>query len=238
MKTVSWFSAGASSAVATKLIIDEVDEIIYIHIDNQHPDSLRFVDECSEWFGREITVLQSPYKTVANAIRGAGGRGYINGPGGAACTRLLKRRVRAEWEMDQEEKLCYVWGLDCGEKGRQDKIIFNMPDQEHRFPLAEKSVSKPRAHEILKASGIKRPVMYDLGYPNNNCIGCVKGGMGYWNKIRIDFPEDFQAMAELERIVGASCINGVYLDELEPDRGRMSDIILDDCGIFCELEKL
>lgn len=32
--------------------------------------------------------------------------------------------------------------------------------------------------------------MYDLGYANNNCIGCVKGGIGYWNKIRIDFPEE------------------------------------------------
>ncbi len=37
--------------------------------------------------------------------------------------------------------------------------------------------------------------MYDLGYPNNNCIGCVKGGMGYWNKIRKDFPEVFQKRA-------------------------------------------
>ena len=31
--------------------------------------------------------------------------------------------------------------------------------------------------------------MYDLGYPNNNCIGCIKGGMGYWNRIRKDFPD-------------------------------------------------
>ena len=37
-----------------------------------------------------------------------------------------------------------------------------------------------------------RPLMYDLGYPNNNCIGCVKGGMGYWNHIRKDFPEVFE----------------------------------------------
>ena len=35
MITVSWFSAGVSSAVATKLIIDEVDRIIYTHIDDQ-----------------------------------------------------------------------------------------------------------------------------------------------------------------------------------------------------------
>ena len=44
--------------------------------------------------------------------------------------------------------------------------------------------------------------MYKLGYNNNNCIGCVKGGIGYWNKIRVDFPAEFDRMAELERKIG------------------------------------
>lgn len=77
--------------------------------------------------------------------------------------------------------------------------------------------------------------MYDMGYSNNNCIGCVKGGMGYWNKIRVDFPEVFQRMSKLEREIGHSCIKGVYLDELDPDRGRMEDEIMQDCGIMCYL---
>lgn len=67
--------------------------------------------------------------------------------------------------------------------------------------------------------------MYDLGYHNNNCVGCVKGGMGYWNRIRIDFPEVFRKMAELEREIGHSCINGVYLDELAPGRGRIYSLM-------------
>ncbi len=46
MKTVSWFSAGVSSAVATKLAIDEIDEIIYIHIEDHHPDNMRFIGDC------------------------------------------------------------------------------------------------------------------------------------------------------------------------------------------------
>ena len=48
MKTVSWFSAGVSSAVATKLAIDEIDEIIYNHIDDHHPDNMRFIEDCEE----------------------------------------------------------------------------------------------------------------------------------------------------------------------------------------------
>lgn len=77
--------------------------------------------------------------------------------------------------------------------------------------------------------------MYDLGYPNNNCIGCVKGGMWYWNKIRKDFPEVFKRRAKQEREIGHSCINGVYLDELDPDRGKESEEILQDCSIMCLL---
>lgn len=59
--------------------------------------------------------------------------------------------------------------------------------------------------------------------------------MGYWNKIRVDFPDVFEKRAKMERDIGASCIKGIYLDELEPDRGRMSDEIMQECSIFCQL---
>ncbi len=77
--------------------------------------------------------------------------------------------------------------------------------------------------------------MYDLGYQNNNCVGCVKGGMGYWNKIRLDFPRVFQERAELERKLGGSYIKDTYLDELNPEAGRHAGPIVGDCGILCEL---
>lgn len=32
-----------------------------------------------------------------------------------------------------------------------------------------------------------------------------------------------------------ACINGVFLDELDPERGRKEDEISFDCGIFCHL---
>jgi len=234
MITVSWFSAGVSSAVATKLMIGRVDRVIYTHIDDQHPDTLRFVADCEAWFGRPIEILQSPYKNVENACRMSGGRGYINGPGGAACTKFLKRRVRKEWEMGQTEQLRYVWGMDFKERGRCDRIRGGMSQQEHVFPLVERELSKEDAHKILKASGIVRPKMYELGYRNNNCIGCVKGGMGYWNHIRRDFPAVFEARARMERVIRATCIKGVYLDELDPERGRNEPPIIGDCGILCE----
>ena len=233
--TVSWFSTGVSSAVATKLVAEQVDRIIYIHIDDQHEDSLRFVKDCERWIGKEIEIIQSDYKNVENACKSSGGRGYINGPSGAACTKFLKRRLRQEWELAMGDvELTYIWGMDNNEAHRLERLTETMPDQTHICPLIDRDMTKQQAHEILKASGIKRPAMYDLGYNNNNCIGCVKGGMGYWNHIRVDFPEVFEARARMEREIQATCIKGVYLDELDPERGRHTPPVVDDCGILCE----
>jgi len=234
--TVSWFSAGVSSAVATALDIDRIDRILYIHIEDQHEDTLRFVHDCEAWFGIPTETIQSPLKSVENACRMAA---FVNsGRLGAACTERLKRRLRKQWESEQTKHLRYVWGFDCHEVERADRITHSMPNQDHLFPLIEQKINKAQAHAILKANSIRRPAMYDLGYQNNNCIGCVKGGMGYWNKIRVDFPAVFAARAKMERDIGGTCINGIYLDGLDPERGRNEPPICDECGIMCELMRI
>lgn len=230
---VCWLSAGVSSFIAGYLERDTIDQYIYIDIDDQHPDSMRFIKDCEETLGKTVEVLKSPYGSKENVIKQFR---FINGPYGAKCTQVLKKRVRKEWEdLHKEYDLTYVWGFDLGEKHRADRLDESMPEFHHQYPLIERMLTKQDAHAILDRIGIKRPVMYDMGYANNNCLGCVKGGMGYWNKIRVDFPEVFQRMAELEREVGHSCIKGVFLDELRPDQGRMDDEIMQDCGIMCYL---
>lgn len=147
--------------------------------------------------------------------------------------------MRQEWEKEQDiDLLTYIWGYDFKEQHRAKRLLETNPEYEHLFPLIEKELSKEEVHGVLAQLGIKRPKMYDLGYSNNNCIGCVKGGKGYWNKIRQDFPQVFEEMALLEREIGASCINGTFLDELEPAAGRMEKAILPDCGMLCELSYL
>lgn len=162
-------------------------------------------------------------------------RRATNTPHGAPCTLELKKRVRQKWECENGIGHTYVWGYDANEKRRADNILESMPEFNHEFPLIEKGLTKQDCHEICLRLGLKRPAMYDLGYPNNNCIGCVKGGMGYFNKIRIDFPEVFARRAKQEREIGHSCINGVYLDELDPQRGNMDTEIFEECGIACQI---
>ena len=143
--------------------------------------------------------------------------------------------MRKKWERENSEHHIYVWGYDVTEKHRADRIVKTMTDYDHEFPLIDNGFTKEDCHGLAKKLGLNRPAMYDLGYPNNNCIGCVKGGMGYWNKIRKDFPDVFLKRAKQEREIGRSCIKGVFLDELDPKRGKMNLEVIEDCGIVCEL---
>lgn len=232
---VCWISAGVSSFIAGYLDRDTIDKFIYIDIDDQHPDSMRFIKDCEKVLGKEIEILKSPYGSVENAIRAAGLIGNARTTY-YPCTNWLKKRVRKEWEYEHRDyDITYVWGMDCNEKHRAERLMEAMPQFQHCFPLIERELTKEEAHGICTELGVERPVMYDLGYNNNNCVGCVKGGMGYWNKIRVDFPEVFESRAKLEREVGNSILKECYLDELDPNRGRMSDEIPTDCNIFCQL---
>jgi hypothetical protein len=235
--TVMWFSAGVSSAVATWLMRDRIDRLIYIHIDDQEEDTLRFVDDCERWWGRKVERLQSPLKCVENACRF---RCYVNGPRGAACTRMLKREVRKDWESQTTffNHWRYVWGMDATETTRADERRDEMPQHEHAFPLIEHGIDKKEAHGILARAGVRRPRMYDLGFPNNNCRGCLKGGKGYWNLIRQVWPDVFALRAQTERLIGGTALhdkNGpIYLDELDPNAGRDEGPIVAECGVACE----
>ena len=232
MRKVCWLSAGVSSFVAGWLERETIDHYAYIDIDDQHPDSMRFIKDCEKLLGKPVEILKSPYGGVNRVIQQFR---YVNGVAGAKCTDVLKRRVRKQWEDKQKESLVYVWGYDCDERNRAKRLEEAMPEFGHEFPLIKQELTKEDAHGIARTLGIARPVMYDLGYQNNNCIGCVKGGKGYWNKIRKDFPEVFASRAKIEREIGASCVNGTFLDELDPEAGRMQEEIMEECGIFCML---
>jgi len=105
--------------------------------------------------------------------------------------------------------------------------------------LIDKGLSKEDCLAMLQNANIALPAMYKLGYHNNNCIGCVKGGAGYWNKIRVDFPQHFDRMAKLERVIGASITKSkgerVFLDELPKDAGDYPTEQNIECSIFCKL---
>lgn len=241
-RIVCWFSCGAASAVATKLAIEENNKrdnlplvVARCRIDEEHPDNDRFAARCADWFGVPIIELQSE-KFGSSIYSVFEKERYIAGIAGAPCTRALKKRVR---ESFQQPKDLHVFGYTVDETHRVDRFIDANNDVNLWSILIDKNLSHSDCLAIVDRAGIKLPAMYVLGYRNNNCIGCVKGGAGYWNKIRVDFPDAFNRMALLERNIGASIVRQggkrVYLDELSPTAGRYEAEAEISCGIFCEM---
>lgn len=247
---LAWWSAGVTSAVACKMALEMYDNVklYYIKIDTAHPDNERFKADCEKWYGCKIETLQSKdYKDQFEVIEKTGA---INTPTGAPCTLNLKKNVRFDFERLHEINLFnnygilnQVWGFEYDKKEINRAIRHGQqyPGTKPLFPLIEKGISKENCAGLLMNAGIELPMMYKLGYNNNNCIACVKGGMGYWNKIRVDFPPYFNRMAKLERQIGYTCLHNedegnIYLDTLDPNRGRMSKEIMPNCGMVCELE--
>ena len=239
MKIVSWFSGGVTSTIATMLALDEYGrdnvEIVFFETGSHHEDNERFFADCERLFGKPITTVMKDGFTDIHSVFHK--ERFINSPFGAPCTRLLKKKVRQEWE-DANEWDHQVFGFEDSprEVMRAERFEKEYPYTCPLFPLIERGFDKERCLAMLDDLGIEPPMMYQLGYANNNCVGCVKGGMGYWNKIRRDFPDVFALMVKTEREIGASCIRGVFLDELDPGRGRMSKPYVESCGIFCEME--
>ena len=239
---IAWFSCGATSAVACKLALKMYDDvrIVYIDTGSGHSDNERFIEDCEHWFRQKIERIRSEeYRDVDDVLLK---KGYINGPSGAACTSILKKNVRYKFEDEVGEWYGQVWGFDYCTREINRAIRFRQqnPQTKPLFPLIERMITKQDALAILRWAGIDIPVMYRMGYSNNNCIGCVKGGIGYWNKIRSDFPERFRRMAEIERKVGATCLKDehgrIWLDELDPTRGEHIAPLIPDCSIFCAIE--
>lgn len=242
-RLVCWFSCGATSAVACKIALAEnararESKVFYCGVGwaskengwrGEHYDSLRFLKECEQWFGHEVTILQSEkYSTPDDVIERAR---YINGIDGAKCTRELKINMRLMHQRAETD--IQVFGYDAGEIDRAADFRQAWPSVRLYAPLIRRDLTKPDCLAILRRVGIEVPQMYRDGYRNNNCIGCVKGGRGYWNKIRVDYPEVFTRRARQEREIGRSCIRGVFLDELEPTSGRYEQEPDISCGGTC-----
>lgn len=239
--TIAWFSCGCTSAVACKIAINEYDDvkIFYIDTGGEHEDSRRFLSECQEWFGREIIIIKN--EIYIDHFDCLSKKGW--GVTGASCTLELKKKMRWKIEDEHPNYQAQIFGFDLSEKVRAKRFLEQYPKSKAIFPLIEHGLTKQECLAIVEHAGIDLPAMYRLGYHNNNCIGCLKGGLGYWNKIRVDFPEAFHRMSEIERKRGFASHKDkdgtpIFLDELDPDRGNFSTEIMPECGLFCELEML
>jgi 3'-phosphoadenosine 5'-phosphosulfate sulfotransferase (PAPS reductase)/FAD synthetase len=241
---LAWFSCGSASAVAAKLAVERHGdrcEVLYCDtLAYEHPDNVRFLADVERWLGVPIKILKSDtYADIFDVFRRTR---WLVGVKGARCTTELKKNVRTAYERADD---LHVFGFTTDEADRVRRFRGEQPGVLAEFPLYELGLTKADCHRRIAAAGIAKPMMYQLGYENNNCIGCVKGGMGYWNKIRRDFPDAFDRMARMERELDAAIckvepmVDGkrtrqrVFLDELEPDAQDDLPFAM-ECGVLCQ----
>lgn len=243
-RVLVWFSCGAASAVAASLALKKYGqrvEVIYCDTSkDEHEDNQRFMAECEQWLGVKIKRLKSDlYSTVDEVNEGTR---YISGPKGARCTTELKKvpRLAYQWPDD-----IHVFGFTADESAplasrADDRVAdfeMNNPELFLDWVLVDSNTTKQDCYAAILKAGIKLPEMYLLGYRNNNCKGCVKAtSPGYWNKVRVDFPETFKVRAERSRALGVRLVKlkgeRIFLDELPEGVGKYRHENI-SCGPEC-----
>lgn len=236
-RVIAWFSCGAASAVAAKLAIEvHGDRVVPVYCDtsaSEHPDNARFIREVAAWLGKPVTVLHSPtYRDIDDVFERTK---YMAGVKGARCTVEMKKVPRFQF---QEPDDTHVFGFTAEETGRITNFAANNPELDLFFPLQHFGVTKADCFVRLTEAGIALPVMYGLGYRNNNCIGCVKATSArYWNMIRRDFPAVFDKRAEQSKRLGVRLtrMNSVriFLDELPANYLGAEELENISCGPEC-----
>lgn len=241
MKYIGWFSCGATSAVACKIAIDkglDVD-LWYIETGAEHPDNHRFIMDCQKWFGKNIMQARSnKFSCPLDVAK----KELFNTPYGAPCTKYLKKEVRQKQIMPAyQNDVIHILGFEYTK--HEVNRALRWKEQQTKncyFPLIEERLTKQDCLLRLKKAGIELPAMYRLGYNNNNCIGCFKGGMGYWNKIRKDFPKVFEEVSKVEQETGHTCLKKdgkqLYLKDLQENNGAHNDIEIPECDLFCSTD--
>ena len=206
-KIICWWSGGITSAVACKLTIEKYGvencNVIFIDTYNEHEDTYRFMLDCQKWYGTLIgTISNDKYTCIEDVWHD---HLSLNVAHGAICSSELKRAVRVNFQK-RNKFSGQVFGFDTSEPKRARNIKKNYPASLPIFPLLENDLSKKDCIKIVEDAGIEIPEMYKLGFSNNNCFGktktsiggCVQGGIGYWQKIKREYPEKFKKMAQME----------------------------------------
>ena len=244
MQTIAvWFSCGAASAVAAKKTLELYHNTHTIRIVNnpvieEDDDNVRFLQDVQDWLGVKIEFATNRNYSKCSAVEVWDRRNFMSGPLGAPCTIELKKHARQQWE-EVHKPDWHVLGFTAEERTRYERFI--QTERENLLPvLIDAGLTKQDCIDILVKQGIQIPRIYSLGYPNANCVGCVKAtSPTYWNLVRQQHPEIFNARAEQSRRIGARLVRvnneRLFLDELDPlATGRPLKQLHIECGIFCE----
>lgn len=233
----------------TKLALADDPSVMAVNCDlreSEDEDNERFLNDCVRWFNAPVRrISSSDYLSIDEVFEH---KKFLSGFRGAPCTSAMKRVPRLEFQRPDDVHL-FGYTADAGDVKRAAQFLANSPGLTIRFPLIERGLTKTACFALIEQAGIKRPRVYDMGYPNGNCPGCVKAtSPDYWALVRLRHPEVFARRAEQSRRFGAKlAIIGqekdadgkrhnirAFIDEIPADQPILNPIVA-SCDFLCHL---
>lgn len=204
MNYVMSLSGGVASAVAADRAINKFgrENVVLRFADTswEDDDLYRFLDDLMARWGGELVT----YRDGRTPLQVAEDKQLIPNNQIAPCSSELKSKPFTEMDRNSPKPLTVLLGLDWREMHRVERMRTKYADLAAEgmfvdFPLLWKPIEFRPYVEVVESWGIRRPRLYALSFPHNNCAGrCVKQGIHEWLRLRDVFPERFAEVRDWE----------------------------------------
>lgn len=166
----------------------------------EHKDLYRFLSDLEIYFNHKI-IFDSDGRNPEELFydKHALANNYM-----PFCSRILKAKRLQNFYKDGD---IIIFGITDNEKHRAKRLIELYKEIGRKqkkkctlfFPLIIDKVTKQDIDLFLLKTGIKQPLMYDLGFPHNNCSGgCVRAGKKQWKLLYEKLPEVYYDRERVE----------------------------------------
>ena len=185
MNHVVMFSGGVGSWATARRVADRYGTdrltMLVANTNTEAGDWADFVRSCHNDVGGELVVLDNGGRDIWDVF---GENRFIGNTRADVCSRVLKREPLRTWLEDRftpDEVIVYL-GFDWTEAHRLERARPYWEPYEIAAPLCDPPLLEKQAWlDELKDRGIATPVLYERGFPHNNCGGgCVKAGQASW----------------------------------------------------------
>jgi 3'-phosphoadenosine 5'-phosphosulfate sulfotransferase (PAPS reductase)/FAD synthetase len=194
-RAVVQYSGGLGSWASAKLAIDlfgkENVDLLFADTLVEDEDLYRFIDETVKDFGCNFTRIadgRTPWD-VFDDVK------YIGNTRVDPCSLHLKRELLRKHinETQSAESTFVALGIDWTEVHRLERAEPRWLPYVVWAPLcAPPYHDKDEVLEWLKATGIKPPRLYEMGFQHNNCGGfCIKSGQAQFAQLLKQFPDRY-----------------------------------------------
>jgi 3'-phosphoadenosine 5'-phosphosulfate sulfotransferase (PAPS reductase)/FAD synthetase len=191
------FSGGAGSWATAKRVASTLPEgdrlrLVFADTMTEDEDLYRFLAEAAANVGGELVRLADG-RDIWEVFHD---KRYLGNTRVDPCSKILKRDLIRKW---MEENYPYpstvvvYLGIDWTEEHRFTKALPYWAPYKVRAPMCDAPyLDKGQVLQWMESEGIKRPRLYDMGFPHNNCGGfCVKAGQAHFKLLLEKMPERY-----------------------------------------------